>query len=135
MSDIIKTLDVDAPIEKVWAALTDVRVLRVWMGDDTLKVDLKVGGRYAMFGGETTGTFTEIDAPHVLEYTWRQHTWQPDWADSLVRWQLTAAGSMATKLHLRHSIFPNNEERDSHDKGWDVYFLDPMLEYLDDDAD
>jgi hypothetical protein len=36
-----------------------------------------------------------------------------------------------TKVALTHSTFPNQHERDSHDEGWDVYFLGPMKEWLE----
>ncbi len=79
MTDIEKTLTIAAPVEKVWAALADPQAIRAWMGDDsTVEVDLKVGGRYRLFGGDTTGAFTEVAPPHALEYTWRQGEWPAD---------------------------------------------------------
>jgi uncharacterized protein YndB with AHSA1/START domain len=101
------------------------------MGDDDLiKIDLKLGGTYVIFDGETTGKFTEIDKPSILEYTWRQESWDKEWKDSRVRWQLTSSGN-GTHLQLHHWNLPNVEERDSHDEGWDLYFLGPMVEYLE----
>ena len=44
MTDIEKNVLIAAPIEKVWAALTDPTNIRGWMGDDdTIEVDLRVG--------------------------------------------------------------------------------------------
>jgi hypothetical protein len=34
-------------------------------------------------------------------------------------------------VRLTHDKFPNTEERDSHDEGWDVYWLKPMKEWLE----
>ena len=131
MSEIKKNLLIDAPIESVWAALTDAAAIRNWMGDDeSIQVDLKVGGKYRFFGGETTGKFTHIDAPNMLDYTWRQMEWPPDWADSIVRWELEPSGT-GTQVSLIHSNFPNDQERDSHDEGWDLYFLEPMQDWLE----
>lgn len=131
MTDIEKTLTIAAPVEKVWAALADPQAIRAWMGDDsTVEVDLKVGGRYRLFGGDTTGAFTEVAPFHTLEYTWRQGEWPADWPDSVVRWELAAAGN-ATKVRLTHRAFPNKQERDSHDEGWDIYWLGPMKEWLE----
>ena len=132
MSDIVKDIHIEAPVERVWAALTKPAEIEAWMGDDDkIKVDLKVGGAYAIFDGETTGKFTEVDKPTTLEYTWRQHSWSPDWKDSRVRWQLSPDGD-GTHVQLHHWDLPNAEERDSHDEGWDLYFLGPMAEYLED---
>ena len=131
MSDIKKNLLIAAPIERVWAALTAPTSIRGWMGDDeSVVVDLKVGGQYRFFGGETTGSFTRIEEPSNLEYTWRQMEWQPDWADSIVRWELQPSGE-GTQVRLTHDKFPNKQERDSHDEGWDLYFLEPMQDWLE----
>jgi uncharacterized protein YndB with AHSA1/START domain len=130
-TDIVKEVTLTAPIQRVWAALTDAQNMQNWLGPDKqLKVDLKVGGKYAIFGGETTGIFTRIDAPILLEYTWRQSTWPAEWPDSVVRWEMEKNGS-GTQIYLSHSKFPNTDERDSHDEGWDIYFLEPMTDYLD----
>jgi len=133
MSDIEKNIQIAAPIEKVWAALTDPTAIRGWMGEDsTVEVDLKVGGRYRLFEGNTTGVFKQIEKPNTLEYTWRQGEWDKAWPDSLVHWELSAApGDKGTLVHLTHSQFPNTQERDGHDEGWDDYFLGPMKEWLE----
>ncbi len=101
-----------------------------WMSDDAVKVELRMGGRYAFFGGETTGKFTEIEKPSILEYTWRQSTWPKEWGDSLVRWEMERSRE-GTKVHLIHSRFPVPEERESHDEGWDMYWLEPMTDWLE----
>jgi len=131
MTDIEKNVQIAAPIEKVWAALTDPTAIGAWMGEAiTIQVDLKVGGRYRLFSGETTGSFTRVEKPGHLEYTWRQGEWHADWPDSVVRWKLTPDGQ-GTQVRLIHSGFPNVEERDGHDEGWDAYWLEPMRDWLE----
>ncbi len=130
MSDIDKTVQIASPIEKVWAALTDPEVIGSWMSDEDVKMDLRVGGRYSVFGGETTGAFTQIEKPDILEYTWRQIAWPKNWLDSVVRWELSRKGQ-GTQVHLTHSRLPNAEERTSHDEGWDLYWLEPMIDWLE----
>src|SRR6476469_792272 len=100
--DIVKDVTLPAPIERVWAALTDPSTMQGWIGPDKKrKVDLRVGGKYVIFDGETTGTFILIDRPYLLEYSWRQGTWAADWPDSLVRWELSSDGG-ETHIHLTH---------------------------------
>ena len=131
MSNIKKNVQIAASIERVWAALTDPKAIGGWMGNkDSIKVNLKVSGRYKFFGGETTGKINQVEKPSVLEYTWRQSSWPKEWADSVVRWELKPVGKK-TRVHLTHRNFPNKGERDGHDEGWDLYFLGPMKEWLE----
>ena len=129
MTAITKTITIRAPIERVWAALTDPEAIASWMGSEVLSEPLP-GGAYAYFDGETTGVYTRLEPPNRLEYTWRQSNWPSEWADSLVRWQLKQIGD-ETEVRLVHENFPNEEERIGHDEGWDLYWLEPMKAWLE----
>lgn len=130
MSEIEKLVYIAAPIDRVWAALIEAGVIAHWMEDESVTSDPVVGGRYALFGGETTGQYTQVEGPTNLAYTWRQATWAKDWPDSQVRWELAVEGA-GTRLKLVHSHFPNADERDGHDEGWEVYWLKPMKAWLE----
>ncbi len=130
MPDIHKRLTIAAPIDWVWAALTDTTTMSIWMQDNHVEVDLRDGGAYQFFNGATSGHFTHITVPTLLEYTWRQNGWQKIWGDSLVRWELHPEGS-STRIHLIHSRFPNDTERMGHDEGWDMYWIAPMQDWLE----
>lgn len=131
MADVEKSRTIRAPIAAVWAALTDVDGIEGWMGvGQVQELDLTIGGRFAFFGDSTTGAFTVIDRPRRLAYTWRQAEWPAGWADSRVEWELSPAAE-GTTVRLRHSHFPNEAERVSHDEGWDTYFLDPLKSRLE----
>ncbi|HEX6348321.1 MAG TPA: SRPBCC domain-containing protein [Candidatus Dormibacteraeota bacterium] len=129
--EVVKELDVRAPIEKVWEALTDAESIQAWMRSGDVEVDLRPGGSYRFFGGETTGVFTRVMRPHALEYSWRQAGWDPEWSDSVVAWDLRPDGEDATHIHLRHTAFPNEEELQAHDARWDEYFLGPLRDWLE----
>ena len=134
MESVIKEIVVRAPLQSVWSALTEVKAIGGWMGAESeVEVDLRPGGRYRLFGGETTGEFRVIDPPHRLAYSWRQGEWPAAWKDSLVEWELRADGS-STRVRVMHSKFPNDEERASHDEGWDLYWLEPMKAWLETQA-
>ena len=131
MAEIEKHIHIEAPVEAVWAALTEPADIMAWMGEDSeVAVDLKVGGHYQFFYGATTGTFAEIEAPRRLAYTWRQMEWQSHWPDSVVGWTLTPNGR-GTEVHLTHENLPNASEQDGHDQGWDLYWLNPMKDWLE----
>jgi uncharacterized protein YndB with AHSA1/START domain len=128
--NIEKNVRIAAPIGRTWAALTDADAMSSWMEDDTVQIDLRVGGNYSVFGGETTGAFTQVEKPDILEYTWRQSGWPKNWPDSVVRWELHRDGQ-TTQVRLVHSNLPTAEERSSHDEGWNIYWLEPMTEWLE----
>jgi uncharacterized protein YndB with AHSA1/START domain len=131
MDYIEKRLVIEAPIQQVWEAITNADHLGEWMFDDQASVDLRVGGRYALFDEQTTGQFTLIEPPHLVEYTWRQVGWPADWPDSIVRWELEAEGDR-THIRLFHGLLPNDDELRGHDEGWDTYWLGPMKDWLED---
>ena len=131
MQPIVKQRVLRASPHAVWAALTDPAAIRAWMGEDSsVEFDLRPGGRYRLFGGETSGIVQSVEPEQRLVYTWRQAEWPADWADSLVEWTLTAVEA-GTHLHLVHDRFPTQQERDGHDEGWDEYFLGPLQEILE----
>jgi uncharacterized protein YndB with AHSA1/START domain len=130
--EIEKSVYITVPIERVWSALTDARALESWM-DDTAQLELRAGGRYQFFGGETTGTFIIVERPDRLEYTWRQRDWPQEWADSVVRWELQPE-RRGTRLYLTHTQIPSEEERASQDEAWDLYVLEPLKDWLEGDG-
>ena len=131
MQPIVKQRVLRAAPHAVWAALTDPAAIRAWMGEDaTVEFDLRPGGRYRLFAGETSGIVQSVEPEQRLVYTWRQAEWPADWEDSLVEWTLTAVEA-GTHLHLVHDRFPTQQERNGHDEGWDEYFLGPPQEILE----
>lgn len=127
----------DAPCEKVFAALTRPDMLRHWMcpagfSVPAVETDLRVGGRFRIEmrapGGApcspegavytATGIYQEIRAPELLVYTW---TWEPGHTmagvETVIRVELSAQGSK-TLLVMTHSGLPNEAERAGHEQGW-----------------
>ena len=132
MSEVIKSVIIQAPLDQVWTALTAADSIASWIGGP-VKSDLRPGGKYAYFGGETTGRYTVVEPPHRLEYTWRQSEWPAEWSDSSVKWELKP-DKEGTAVRLVHEHFPNESERSGHAEGWDLYWLEPMKEWLEDNA-
>ena len=131
MQPIIKDRLILASPMAVWAALTEPPAIRAWMEPDSpVEFELRPGGSFRLFSGETTGTILSFETGKSLRYTWRQGEWPPEWQDSLVEWTLTAVDG-GTRLHLVHDRLPNQQERDGHEQGWDLYFLDPLQQTLE----
>lgn len=132
MPAIRKSLTIAAPPAKVWAALTSPKTIAAWMGGPVTS-NPRVGGRFVLFDGETTGRYSRVEKPSHLEYSWRQGGWDADWPDSRVRWTLKATRA-GTRVTLTHDRFPNEAERQGHAEGWDAYWLEPMQRWLEGEA-
>ena len=113
-----------APIAEVFRWWTEPPLLARWMtpvGNVTATVDLRVGGdlRIVMSAGETViehrGTYTEVEPPRRLAFTWSSPF--TGVAPSLVTVELESDGDHATILRLRHSELPE-AAAESHRGGW-----------------
>jgi len=118
-----------APRERVFRAWTDAAELSRWFAptdEHTTKVielEIRVGGRYrvemhAPSGNvhTVTGIFREIDPPERLVFTW---AWEgKDMGETLVTLEFQDRGG-STDLVLTHELFPTQELRDEHNRGWD----------------
>jgi len=132
--NIVGELEVAAPPERVFAALSDPAELAAWWGSkDTYRTfdwesDLRVGGRRScnaqnhatgqMF--TVKGEYLEVDPPRVLVFTW-----EPAWEKvhpTVVRFELTAIPS-GTRIVMTHSGWGEARQvRESHEKGWPRVF-------------
>jgi uncharacterized protein YndB with AHSA1/START domain len=114
----------NAPVERVWKALTDVEQMRQWYFD--LKEFKPEVGFEFQFVVEHEGTtydhrckITELIPRKKLAYTWRYNGHE---GDSLVTFELSADGDK-TRLKLTHQgleTFPKTPAyaRENFEKGW-----------------
>jgi uncharacterized protein YndB with AHSA1/START domain len=114
----------NAPVERVWKALTDVEQMRQWYFD--LKEFKPEVGFEFQFVVEHEGTtydhrckVTEVIPQKKLAYTWRYKGHE---GDSLVTFELFADGDK-TRLKLTHEgldTFPKTPAyaRENFEKGW-----------------
>ncbi|MDB5523149.1 MAG: Activator of Hsp90 ATPase 1 family protein [Rhizobium sp.] len=116
--------------EKVFEALTDPDLIRLWMCPKDFEVilietDPRIGGRFrlemrAPDGGiyPATGAYEEIRAPEKLVYSW---LWEPIHAlagiETRISVELTRQGA-ETLLVMTHFGLPTENERRGHQKGW-----------------
>lgn len=128
--NIVGEVEIAAPPEIVYAALTDPAELTAWWGNGEAYrtydwvSDLRVGGERSCKaqsrGSEQVSTlkgeYVEIDPPRVLAFTW-----EPSWEKvhaTLVRIELTAIPS-GTRVLLTHSGWGEAAQaRSSHVNGW-----------------
>jgi uncharacterized protein YndB with AHSA1/START domain len=141
-----RTVAIAAPIEKVWAAVTDPQHISRWFGQAARLDDLAVGA-----GGSLTwddyGTIPilieELDPPRVVAYRWSNEAGQsgdPERVDPLhstvFRFTLEAVEG-GTQLTVVESGFDSlstpAESMESNRGGWD-HELDELVAYLEGDS-
>jgi uncharacterized protein YndB with AHSA1/START domain len=125
---IIREIVINAPAERVFAALTDPQQRIKWWGAPgkfqvtEMDSDLRPGGAWAIRGTgpgaaafSMSGEYRRVDRPHLLEMTWQMAD-RPDEPVTLVRFDLTEAAG-ATTVRLTHSGFTSDAVRERY-QGW-----------------
>ena len=116
---VIVEIEIAAPPERVFQALTDAAELRQWFTDPSCPIhlwemDARLGGRYRynteagtavvnkVREFECHGEIVEFDPPRVLAYTWIAN-WHDDPSQTtVVSWVLTATKG-GTHVKVTHS--------------------------------
>ena len=65
-----------APVERVWAVITEPEHLQRWWADAGAEVELRPGGAYVLRErewGEALGRLEVVEPPHRLAYRWAAH--------------------------------------------------------------
>jgi uncharacterized protein YndB with AHSA1/START domain len=122
-------VEIAAPPEKVFRALTDPRQLAAWWGADLYRtydwqVDLRAGGQWSCQvdnprtgPASVRGEYLEVEPPHTIVCTWSP-SWE-NFATTTIRYELQATGK-GTRLKVTHSGFDNPAACESHAKGWEL---------------
>lgn len=100
------TRTLPGPAAKVWAHLTDTRLLPAWFGPDSA-IEPRQGGAVRLMGGHIRGVVTQWQPPKKLVYTW--NVFGPNdaadavsaYPESYPTFELEAAGD-AVKLTFTH---------------------------------
>ena len=107
-STLIFVRRLPGPIERVWAYLTDPKLLAQWFSGGI--VTDRVGGDVRFEIG-ATGRVTAYQPPTLLEYTWNEEEAScGPVAGALVRWELAEDGS-DVRLTLTHLRLPKRNSR------------------------
>lgn len=137
---IVKEIVINAPAERVFAALTDPAQRVRWWGapgkfqTTHMESDLRAGGTWVMRGTGPGGSpftlrgeYRTIDPPNVLEFTWLDDG-QPEIPVTLVRFDL-AEKNGATSVRLTHSGFASQAGRERY-QGW-PWLLALLQQYVE----
>ena len=122
-------VEIAAPPEKVFRALTDPEQLRLWWGSQAQyktadwEMDLRPGGRWRCFArnqntgveSEVAGEVLEIDPPRTFAFTWN-----PSWAKmpaTVVRYNLVPIPS-GTRVSVVHTGFGDHKKEQQEHTHW-----------------
>jgi uncharacterized protein YndB with AHSA1/START domain len=128
MKQIDQTYIIQAPVGKVWQALTDQSLMAKWSGGPAT-MDARVGGAFSMWDGDVYGTNVELVPEELLVQDWCGGD-DPD-KPYPVTFTLTKVNQGTTEVSLRHANVPDDEYEDFAE-GWIDYYFDPIKELLED---
>ena len=105
---ISREVVIDAPLDRVWAIVTDPRHVARWFSDEA-EIDLSPGGAMVLTWhghGTYRGRVEAVDPPHRFAFRWlrREDNEPGDGTSTLVEFVLTAEGS-GTRLRVVESGF------------------------------
>lgn len=124
--DIKKSCEIAAPVEAVWAALTDPSVIEDW-GGGPAKMAPEPGFEFSLWDGDIHGTVLAVDPPRSMTQEWFGGDWD---APSIARFTLAAGADGLTTLELENTGVPDDEGPDL-DAGWDEYYFRPIKSLLE----
>lgn len=130
----------DAPVEKVWKALTDKAEMKKWYFD-LKEFKPETGFEFQFYGEGKTGEkflhlckITDVVKNKKLRYSWRYDGYE---GISFVSFELFAEGEL-TRLKLTHEgleTFPKTENNDFAKEnfvgGWTYITATSLKEYLE----
>lgn len=125
MKTLVQIYKINAPVDKVWGALTSAEVAEKW-GAGPAKVNPVVGGEFSYWDGDIHGTFTKIDPNKTIEQDWYGHD-NPSWKYKAI-FEFDNKGPETT-LKLTYSGDIVDEQRDIDD--WKEYYFDPITKLLE----
>lgn len=115
---------ISAPIEKVWQALVDPKIINEWgAGPAKMSSDL---GSFSLWGGDIHGTNTKIIKNKLLEQDW----FGGDWEEPSKLKFILSQEKGKTKIELIQENIPDKEV-DDIDDGWKQYYLGPLKELVE----
>lgn len=140
---VTRTITIAAPIEKVWAAITEAKHIAGWLGQAAVLDVVAVGasGVFSFDGyGDVPVRIEELDPPKTIVYRWcnddargTQPTEVDDDHSTVFRFTLEPRAE-GTQLTVVESGFGTTTDPtfnlESHRKGWDAE-LDELVDYLE----
>jgi len=128
----------DAPVEKVWKAITDIKQMKKWYFEDMEGFKPEVGTEFTFTGQSKDVIYyhickvLEVEPLKKLKHSWRYKDHQ---GNSFVTWELFSSGNKTT-VRLTHEgleTFPATPAfaRTNFEKGWTQIVGTMLREWLE----
>ena len=127
MHDLTLEFTLSGKPARVMQLLTDPVLIRKWSGEDAV-LEPEPGGRFEMFDGWVKGKVLKV-SDNELAYTWKPADW-PEEAEASEVHYLLKADVAGTKVTVKHTGFPDEEQMRSHKAGWTDFFFDPLEDFI-----
>ncbi len=101
---LVLETELDAPVDRVWRALTDASIVSQWLMAATPVADGAMRLADPVLGDGIVADVIESNAPSRLVWRWL-HDADGEVLDSTVRFELTPIGERRTHLRLVHDGF------------------------------
>lgn len=124
MKSLNKIYKTTASKEKVNAALTDENIMTKWSGS-AAKMETKAEGKFSLWENQIYGVNKKISQDQIVQ-DWFAEGWDKP---SKVVFNIKTDGNK-TIIELQHDNIPD-ESFDGINKGWDEYYMEPMIKYLE----
>jgi uncharacterized protein YndB with AHSA1/START domain len=132
---VVSEIEIAAPADRVFQALTKSDELSIWFTNESCPVkfwqmDARLGGKYhyatqkgtVVVNGisefECFGEILEYDPPRLLVYSWIANWHDDTTRRTIVRWELTPTKA-GTRVRVKHSGLAQEEAaRKDYSRGW-----------------
>jgi uncharacterized protein YndB with AHSA1/START domain len=130
----------NAPVEKVWKAITDKNDMKQWYFD-LKEFKPEVGFEFRFDGGPEDRVYThicqvtEVIPNKKIAYSWRYDGYE---GNSIVSWELFPEGAGKTRLKLTHTgletfpaaMYPDFAKK-NFEEGWTYFVGKAVIEFVE----
>lgn len=125
MKIIKQEYKINAPIEKVWQALTNSKEIEKWSGAKTT-MKPQEGTKFKLWDGDIYGTNIKVVPLKTLVQNWYSGDWDKP---SILTFNLEKKDNK-TIVKLTHEGVPEKELNDI-ENGWKDYYMNPLKELVE----
>lgn len=135
LPNIVKTVTFNAPIEKVWASVTEAENIATWLMPNDFKPI--VGHEFTIQSpfGPSPCKVEELDAPHYVKFAWDTDGWFVSFSLKEVGEQteftLTHGGWKEASSIVPKAKLPANDIRNTMDGGWTMLVGKKLKEFVE----